>query len=930
MNYKDTLNLPKTDFPMKANLAKREPEILKEWEEKDIYSKIKSVTRNREKFILHDGPPYANGHIHLGTALNKILKDIIVKSKTMAGFRSDYLPGWDCHGLPIEHQVDKELGSKKLSVTISEKRKLCREYAKKFIDIQREEFKRLGVFGEWEHPYLTMNNSYAATIVREFGKFVATNSIYKRKKPIQWCASCKTALAEAEVEYQDSSSPSIYVKFPLISNISEAIPSLKGKKVYVIIWTTTPWTIPANLAICFHPDFTYAAVEVKDEVYIIAEGLLLRLLAELEIDQYKILDTFPGSTLEGFKCRHPFIDRESLLILGNHVTLEAGTGCVHTAPGHGQEDYEVGLRYNLDIYTPVDDDGKFTSDVDFFAGEFVFKANKAVNQKLKEVNALLKEETITHSYPHCWRCKNPIVFRATEQWFISMDQNHLRERTLKEIMKVKWIPHWGRERIYNMVENRPDWCISRQRGWGIPIPIFYCKQCNHTIADQDIINYVADLFEQYGADFWFSEDTKNLLPPDTRCPECDGKEFDREKDILDVWFDSGVSHAAVLEKTDNLAYPADIYLEGNDQHRGWFHSSILTSVETRNQAPYKSVLTHGFVVDGRGEKMAKSKGNVIAPEKVIKTYGVDVLRLWVASADYREDIRISDEILKRLSESYRKIRNTCRFLLGNLCDFDPDQKVDYQNLEEIDRWALHQLYHLTARVTKAYSSYEFHAIYHLLHNFCVTDLSAIYLDILKDKLYCSAADTDSRKASQTTLLYILTTLIKLMAPILPFTAEELWRYLPPDKEREESVHLSGFPQLDQRYSNTQLHEKWQRLFQTRDVVLKVLEEKRADKLIGNSLEAEVNLEAPDKLFLFLKNCQDILEDLFIVSKVTISRLSSGEDLTLEASLDSLKVDVSRTTSKKCERCWKYNESVGEDKDHPLICHRCAQAVKGNS
>ena len=930
MNYKDTLNLPKTDFPMKANLAKREPEILKEWEEKDIYSKIKSATRNREKFILHDGPPYANGHIHLGTALNKILKDIIIKSKTMAGFQSDYLPGWDCHGLPIEHQVDKELGSKKLSVTISEKRKLCREYAKKFINIQREEFKRLGVFGEWEHPYLTMNNSYAATIVREFGKFVATNSIYKRKKPVQWCASCKTALAEAEVEYQDSSSPSIYVKFTLISDISEAIPSLKGKKVYVIIWTTTPWTIPANLAICFHPDFTYAAVEVKDEVYIIAEGLLLRLLAELEIEQYKILDTFSGSTLEGFKCRHPFIDRESLLILGNHVTLEAGTGCVHTAPGHGQEDYEVGLKYSLDIYTPVDDDGKFTSDVDFFAGEFVFKANQAVNQKLKEVNALLKEETITHSYPHCWRCNNPIVFRATEQWFISMDQNHLRERTLKEIMKVKWIPHWGRERIYNMVENRPDWCISRQRSWGIPIPIFYCKQCNHTIADQDIINYVADLFEQRGADFWFSEDVKNLLPPDTRCPECDGKEFDREKDILDVWFDSGVSYAAVLEKTDDLTYPADMYLEGSDQHRGWFHSSILTSIETRNQAPYKSVLTHGFVVDGKGEKMAKSKGNVIAPEKVIKAYGVDVLRLWVASADYREDIRISDEILKRLSESYRKIRNTCRFLLGNLYDFDPDQKVDYQNLEEIDRWALHQLYHLTARVTKAYSSYEFHAIYHLLHNFCVTDLSAIYLDILKDKLYCSNADTDSRKASQTTLLYILTTLIKLMAPILPFTAEELWRYLPPDEEREESVHLSGFPQLDQRYSNTQLHEKWQRLFQTRDVVLKVIEEKRADKLIGNSLETEVKLEAPDKLFLFLRDCQDILEDLFIVSKVNISRLSFGKDLTLEASLDNLKVDILRTTSKKCERCWKYNESVGEDKDHPIICHRCAQAVKGNS
>jgi len=927
MDYKDSLNLPKTNFPMKANLSKGEPEILKEWEEKDIYSKIKSATKNQNKFILHDGPPYANGHIHIGTALNKILKDIIIKSKTMAGYRSDYLPGWDCHGLPIEHQVDKELGSKKQSVSILEKRKLCREYAEKFISIQREEFKRLGVLGEWEHPYLTMDNDYVATIVREFGKFVATNSIYKRKKPIQWCASCKTALAEAEVEYQESYSPSIYVKFPLLSDLSEIVPSLKGKKVSVIIWTTTPWTIPANLAICFHPDFTYAAVAVKDEVYILAEGLLLRTLMELEIEQYQIVDTFPGSVLEGLKCRHPFIDRESLLILGNHVTLEAGTGCVHTAPGHGQEDYEVGLRYNLEIYAPVDDDGKFTSKVDFFAGQFVFEANQAVNEKLKEVKALLKEENITHSYPHCWRCKNPIVFRATEQWFISMDQNHLRERTLKEIIKVKWIPPWGRERIYHMVENRPDWCISRQRAWGVPIPIFYCKQCHHTIANREIIEGVADRFEKYGADLWFSKDAHHLLPPHTSCPQCGGKRFDQEKDILDVWFDSGVSYAAVLEKMENLTYPADMYLEGSDQHRGWFHSSILTSVETRNQAPYKSVLTHGFVVDGKGEKMAKSKGNVIAPEEVIKTYGAEVLRLWVASEDYREDLRISDEILKRLSDSYRKIRNTCRFLLGNLYDFDPKQKITYQDLEEIDGWALHQLYHLTTKAVEAYSTYQFHTIYHLLHNFCVTDMSAIYLDILKDRLYCSAADSTSRKSAQTTLFHILSALVKLIAPILPFTAEELWRYLPPDGEREESVHLSSFPQLNHAYSNAQLHDKWQRLFQVRDVVLKVLEEKRAEKLMGNSLEAEVSLEAPDNLFLFLKSCQDILEDLFIVSKVTISQPSSSKELTLEASLEALEVKVSRAPGKKCERCWKYIETVGEDGDHPTICHRCAQVVK---
>ena len=927
MNYKDTLNLPRTDFPMKANLAQREPEILKEWEEKDLYGKIKAATRNRERFILHDGPPYANGHIHLGTALNKILKDIIIKSKIMAGYRSDYVPGWDCHGLPIEHQVDKELGAKKQSVSTLEKRKLCREYAKKFIDIQRNEFKRLGVLGLWENPYLTMNNSYAATIVREFGKFVSTNSVYKRKKPIQWCASCKTALAEAEVEYHDSSSPSIYVKFPLLSDIGESVPSLKGKKVFVIIWTTTPWTIPANLAICFHPDFIYAAVEVRDEVFIIAEGLLLRILAALEIDQYRILDTFSGATLEGLKCRHPFIERESLLVVGSHVTLEAGTGCVHTAPGHGQEDYEVGLRYQLDIYTPVDDDGKFTPEVDFFAGEFVLKANKAVNQKLKEVHALLKEEIITHSYPHCWRCKNPIVFRATEQWFISMDQNRLRERALNEIMKVSWIPPWGRDRIYNMVANRPDWCISRQRGWGIPLPIFYCKQCQHIVLDQAVIEHVAERFEQCGADLWFSEDANSLLPPDTCCPRCKAREFDKEDDILDVWFDSGVSYAAVLEKNENLSYPADMYLEGSDQHRGWFHSSLLTSVETRNQAPYKSVLTHGFVVDGKGEKMAKSKGNVIPPEKVINAYGVEVLRLWVASEDYREDIRISDEILKRLSESYRKIRNTCRFLLGNLHDFDPGHGEPYHHLSEIDCWALHKLYHLTAKVLKAYASFEFHTIYHLLHNFCVTDMSAIYLDILKDRLYCSFPDSTPRRASQTAFYCILTTLVKLIAPILPFTAEELWRYLPPERGREESVHLARFPRLDPAYANEQLYEKWQRLFQLRTMVLKVLEEKRAEKVIGNSLQAEVTLEAPDPLVHFLEGSRELLEDLFIVSKVTLVKRPRETEPHLDAALERLCITVSKTTAGKCERCWKYSESVGHDRDCSTLCHRCAQVIR---
>ena len=927
MNYKDTLNLPRTDFPMKANLAQREPEILTAWENKNLYSKIKDASRGREKFVLHDGPPYANGHIHLGTALNKILKDFIIKSKTMAGFSCTYRPGWDCHGLPIEHQVDKELGARRQSVSILEKRQLCRAYAYKFIDIQRGEFKRLGVFGEWDRPYLTMDSSYTATIIREFGKFVAAGSVYKRKKPIQWCASCKTALAEAEVEYQDASSPSIYVTFPLLADSAEKMPALKGKKVFVVIWTTTPWTIPANLAISVHPEFTYAAVEVGNEVYIIAEGLLLRTLAALDIDRYQILDTFPGSHLQGLVCRHPFIERDSILITGTHVTLEAGTGCVHTAPGHGQEDYEMGLKYNLDIYAPVDDDGKFTADVDFFAGQFVFSADKAVIEKLKSVNALLKEERFSHSYPHCWRCKNPIVFRATEQWFISLEQSRLRERALKAIMNVQWIPPWGRERIYLMVENRPDWCISRQRSWGVPIPVFYCRQCGHMLMSQEIINGVAERFEREGADIWFAEDASSLLPPGISCPQCMSRDFEKEHDILDVWFDSGVSFAAVLEKNENLAFPADMYLEGSDQHRGWFHSALLTSVETRNQAPYKSVLTHGFVVDGKGEKMAKSKQNVIAPEEVIKRYGVEVLRLWVASEDYREDITISDEILKRLSESYRKIRNTCRFLLGNLHDFTPEQAVDYEQLAEIDRWALHQLYQLAGKVTGAYASCEFHTIYHLLHNFCVTDLSAVYLDILKDNLYCSLPGGASRKASQTALSTILTTLIKLMAPLLPFTADEMWGCLPADPMREESVHLSRFPEIDGRYVADRLHEKWQLLFQVRNRGLKVLEEKRAEKLLGNSLEAEVILEAPERLFNLLKDNHSVLEDLFIVSRVTLRKASGGHDLTPEAALDKLQVSVVRTSAGKCERCWKYSETVGESPDHPSICRRCSQVIQ---
>ncbi|MCD6353060.1 MAG: isoleucine--tRNA ligase, partial [Proteobacteria bacterium] len=796
MDYKNTINLPKTNFSQKANLPRKEPEILKKWGEMDIYKLIESTPGTKGNYVLHDGPPYANGHIHLGHALNKILKDIIVKSKFMDGYGVNYIPGWDCHGLPIEHEVDKRLGAKKKGLAPLEIRRSCREYAENFVAIQREEFERLGVLGDWENPYLTMAYDYQATIVREFGKFVEKKCIYRRKRPIQWCSTCHTALAEAEVEYKDHTSPSIYVKFPLVSDIGDRVPLLREEKnISVIIWTTTPWTIPANLAISFHPDFIYVAVRVKDEIYILAEELLEATMAVIGVADYDIVASFPGTTMEKLICRHPFLDRDSLLVLGNHVTLETGTGCVHTAPGHGQEDYEAGLQYDLDIYAPVDDEGKFTKEVEFFSGQYVFDTNKAVNQKLKEVGALLKEEEIVHSYPHCWRCKNPIIFRATEQWFISIDKDGFREEALETIRKVQWIPHWGEERIYGMIENRPDWCISRQRTWGVPIVIFYCKSCQHPLAKKDIIDKVADIFDQEGADVWFSRDATQLLPPGTSCPECGSHEFEKEKDILDVWFDSGVSFAAVMEGREGIDIPVDLYLEGSDQHRGWFHSSLLTAVKTRQKAPYKTVLTHGFVVDGEGKKMSKTLGNVIHPNDVIKKYGAEVIRLWVAGEDYRDDIRISSEILQRLSEAYRRYRNTCRFLLGNLTDFNPDtDTVEYEDLDEIDRWALHRLQQLIINTITAYNSFEFHKIYHRIHNFCVVDMSSFYLDVLKDRLYCSRVDSRERRSAQTVMYEILLVITKLYAPILPFTTEEIWGHLPSiERGREKSVHLSRFP-----------------------------------------------------------------------------------------------------------------------------------------
>ncbi|MDP2967809.1 MAG: isoleucine--tRNA ligase [Deltaproteobacteria bacterium] len=921
MDYRNTLNLPKTDFPMRANLARREPEFLKMWETRGIYGKLIRQAKERTKYILHDGPPYANGNIHIGTALNKILKDIIVKSKFMAGFNSHYVPGWDCHGLPVEHEVEKSLGKKKVELSTVDIRKQCRDYATKFVNIQREEFKRLGIFGEWENPYLTMDFGYQATIVREFGKFLLNGSVYKGKKPVHWCPTCKTALAEAEVKYEDHRSPSIYVKFRMISEIGNEFPALRGKPIHVIIWTTTPWTIPANLAIALHPDFTYVAVDIGEEIYILAEGLLETVMEKFGIGNYRVLEKFSGKRLEGLKTRHPLYERDSVIILAPYVTLDAGTGCVHTAPGHGQEDYETGVQYGLEIYSPVDDDGRFTKDVPFFAGQFVFDANSAVNKKLAEAGALLKEEVMVHSYPHCWRTNDPIIFRATEQWFISMEKTGLRRNALKSINEVTWIPPWGRDRIYGMIENRPDWCVSRQRVWGIPITVFYCSSCKQTLATQETIEHVAKLFEKRGADVWFEEEAVRLLPEGTRCSGCGGSQFTKETDILDVWFDSGVSYAAVLENRDELQFPASLYLEGSDQHRGWFHSSLLTSVGTRGHAPYLSVLTHGFVVDGEGKKMSKSAGNVIAPEEVINKLGADVLRLWVSAEDYKDDIKISDEILKRLADSYFRIRNTYRFLLGNLYDFDPEKdRIPYQELYEIDRWALHRLQKLIYRVREAYERFEFHIVYHSVQNFCAVEMSSTYFDILKDRLYTFSSDSRGRRSAQTALYEILSALTKLMAPILAFTAEEVWQYLLGREGKAESVHLTQFPEIRNEYLDEGLNERWERIWEIRAVVTKALEEARKGKKIGLSLDAQVHLHLPEKEYQFLKPHETELKSIFIVSSVTLRPVEGREE-------NGVRAEVLRADGEKCERCWNYDISVGKDPEHPTACGRCVEALK---
>jgi isoleucyl-tRNA synthetase len=928
MDYKKTLNLPQTDFPMKANLAKREPEILRRWEEMDLHGALRRMSASRPRYVLHDGPPYANGHIHMGHALNKILKDMISRSRQMMGYDSVYVPGWDCHGLPIEHQVEKELGSRKLEMSQEELRRHCRAYAVKFVDIQREEFKRLGVVGDWSRPYLTMSFDYEATIARELGKFITQGSVYKSKKPIHWCLSCRTALAEAEVEYEDRRSPSVYVRFPLISDLSGKAPALAGRRVSVLIWTTTPWTIPANLAIALHPDILYAVVASGEEALIMAAELVEQVMAKAGISPYEIVTRLSAQELEGLKCHHPFIERDSLLVLGPYVTMDTGTGCVHTAPGHGREDYETALAYGLEIYSPVDAAGRFTKDVPFFAGQQVFAANPAIIRKLAEVGSLVHQESITHSYPHCWRCKEPVIFRATEQWFIGMETNGLRQKALEAIKnEVEWIPSWGQERIFGMIANRPDWCISRQRAWGVPITVFYCDHCGEVLATPEVLDHVAARFEAEGADVWFSAEASALLPPGSSCGKCGGTSFTQEMDILDVWFDSGVSQAAVLERRMDLHWPADLYLEGSDQHRGWFHSSLLAAVGTRNHAPYRTVLTHGFVVDGFGRKMSKSVGNVIAPEEVIKKYGAEVLRLWVAGEDYRDDIRLSDEILQRLSEGYRRIRNTCRFLLGNLNGFDPERdRVQVESMESLDRWALHRLQGLVRRVRLAYQRFEFHKIYHAIHNFCVVDLSAFYLDVLKDRLYVSAAASRKRRSAQTALFEITVSLVRLMAPILVFTAEEVWQDLPAFPGKAASVHLTQLPGPVAAYEDEALEEWWARVLEVRGEVNRALELARVDKVVGHSLDAEVSLSLPDQLRELLGGQEELLSRVFIVSQVSLTQANDTKDGIEALAVPGLMIQVRPARGAKCARCWLHQESVGAHREHPEICSRCLEEL----
>lgn len=914
MDYKKTLNLPGTAFPMKADLANREPGILEYWEKTGGYSKSISDS-GRPPFILHDGPPYANGDIHIGHALNKVLKDFVVRYKAMRGYWAPYVPGWDCHGQPIDHQVEKQLNGK--TVPAREFRAMCRDYALKFVDRQAKEFKRLGVRGNFTDPYLTLNHEYEAAVVNTFAKMYRKGLIYRGLKPVYWCYHDKTALAEAEIEYEDEMSPSIYVRFPLTAPFTPLDAYKEPKSI--VIWTTTPWTLPANVAVAVHPDEEYAAVRSKGEILIMAARLVPLVAEEAGLKDTEVVAKFSGRELAGLTTKHPILDKESVVITAGYVTLDAGTGCVHIAPGHGEEDYLVGQENDLPVVMPVDDLGLFTDEAGKWAGRNVREANPDIVKDLAERELLLKSGEVAHSYPHCWRCKNPVIYRATKQWFVRMDEGDLRKNALKAIKDVEWIPPGGEKRITSMVEERPDWCISRQRTWGVPLPILYCAKCGEPIITETTLQAIEDLFKAEGADSWYIKEAGDIAPVGTKCGECGHTKFLKGTDILDVWFESGTSHAAVLRTRNDQRWPADLYLEGSDQHRGWFQLSLLVSVALSDAAPYRGVLTHGFIVDGQGRKMSKSLGNVISPLDLMETNGADILRLWVSSGDYSSPaVAISDEILDRIGESYRRIRNTIRFLLGNLADFESAKDaVAYEDMTEIDRWALMRTHRLIDNVTRAYDGYRFHEAYREAYNFCAVDMSAFYLDVLKDRLYTYLTDSRDRRSAQTAMQEILLVITKIMAPILCFTAEEIWQGLPLEYRDAESVHLSDWPEADGRYLEEALDVKWTRLRGVRDEALKALEEARNEKLIGNALDAKVELYASGKMYEFLKENEGELPTLFIVSQVKVIKADSGE----------LTVKVAKADGEKCERCWNYSKERGRDNEHPTLCPRCAETVK---
>ena len=931
--WKDTVNLPRTGFPMKANLQTAEPEAIARWDAMNLYGRIREGRRGAPKFVFHDGPPYANAQIHLGTALNKILKDIVIKSRTMAGFDVPYTPGYDCHGLPIELKVDRELGPKKRDMSVVDIRRACREYAGRSIDVMTAEFKRLMVFGDWDHYYVTMNPRYQADIARALGRFVERSLVYKGKKPVHWCIHCRTALAEAEVEYEDHSSPSIYVEFPLAGSsateLAARAPSLKGRDVSVLIWTTTPWTIPSNLAIAFHPEYDYGAYDVGGRAVIVAEQLAESVSRIVGRPFGQAIARLKGAQLEGINFRHPLYERDSVGVLGEYVTLDAGTGAVHTAPGHGADDFLTGRKYGLDIYAPVDAGGHFLETVGLFGGQRVFDANPQIEEALAARGRLWHREVFEHQYPHCWRCHNPVIFLATSQWFVRMDGEPAitgadgTRRTLREAAQygidheVKWIPTWGRDRIYNMVTNRPDWCISRQRVWGVPIPAVDCKSCGEAILTTALVERAADVFERYNADAWYDRPIEEFLPQGFVCPSCGGTAFERERDILDVWFDSGSSHEAVLARSPELGWPADMYVEGSDQHRGWFQSSLLVALATRGRPPYREVLTHGFVIDLEGRKMSKSVGNAISPQQVIKESGAEIIRLWVGSTEFTEELRVSKEILTRVVDSYRKLRNTCRILVANLYDFDPAvDSMPIAKLDPIDRYALARFAAAAKRALDAYEAYDFSTVTQTLNMLATVDLSAFYVDVTKDRMYTLGARSRERRSTQTAMYLICDGLARLLAPILPVTADDLWRHLP--GRRSESVHLEELPTVDHLLA-PDVVEVWDRLMEVRDLVNAALEEQRKNKVIGNSLSASVALTATGPIAALLEQYRDQLPTLFIVSDLT---LNLGE----ATGVDQVRVDVGKARGVKCERCWRYVPSVRTEPDTSGICDRCVEAL----